>query len=44
VLVVEHRGTLARFGVEHLQAALAAQCRLIVVVDDDEPPMIWCAT
>lgn len=36
VLVVEHRDRLARFGVEHLQAALAAQGRRIVVVDGGE--------
>jgi putative resolvase len=36
VIVVEHRDRLARFGVEHLHAALAAQGRRIVVVDDDE--------
>ena len=36
VIVVEHRDRLARFGVEHLQAALAAQGRRIVVVDDGE--------
>jgi putative resolvase len=40
---VEHQDRLARFGVEHLQAALAAQGR-IVVVDDADPTMIWCAT
>ena len=36
VIVVEHRDRLARFGMEHLQAALAAQGRRIVVVDDGE--------
>jgi putative resolvase len=36
VIVVEHRDRLARFGVEHLHAALAAQERRIVVVDDGE--------
>lgn len=36
VVVVEHRDRLARFGVEHLQAALAAQGRRIVVVDTGE--------
>jgi|SRR5919204_1292366 putative resolvase len=36
VLVVEHRDRLARFGVEQLQAALAAQGRRIVVADDGE--------
>jgi putative resolvase len=33
VIVVEHRDRLARFGVEHLNAALGAQGRRIVVVD-----------
>jgi putative resolvase len=36
LIVVEHRNRLARFGVEHLHAALAAQGRRIVVVDDGE--------
>jgi putative resolvase len=36
-IVVEHRERLARFGVEHLEAALAAQGRRIVVVDPAEP-------
>jgi putative resolvase len=36
VIVVEHRDRLARFGVEHLHAALAAQGRRIVVVKDGE--------
>jgi putative resolvase len=36
VIVVEHRYRLARFGVEHLDAALAAQGRRIVVADDGE--------
>jgi putative resolvase len=31
VIVVEHRDRLARFGVEHLEAALAAQGRRMVV-------------
>jgi putative resolvase len=35
-LVVEHRDRLARFGVEHLEAALSAAGRRIVVVDDAE--------
>jgi putative resolvase len=35
-IVVEHRDRLARFGVEHLQAALTAQGRRIVVADDSE--------
>jgi putative resolvase len=36
VIVVEHRDRLARFGVEHLEAALAAQGRRIVVADAGE--------
>lgn len=35
-IVVEHRDRLARFGVEHLEAALAASGRTIVVIDDGE--------
>ncbi len=35
-IVVEHRDRLARFGVEHLNAALSAQSRRIVVFDDIE--------
>ncbi|MGH9001973.1 MAG: IS607 family transposase, partial [Acidimicrobiia bacterium] len=33
---VEHRDRLARFGVEHLEAALSAQGRRVVVVDEGE--------
>lgn len=36
VLVVERRDRLARFGVEHLEAALAAQSRRIVVLGNTE--------
>jgi putative resolvase len=36
VIAVEHRDRLARFGVEHLQAAVAAQGRRIVIADDGE--------
>jgi putative resolvase len=36
VVVVEHRDRLARFGVEHLDAALGAQGRRIVVADPGE--------
>jgi putative resolvase len=36
MIVVEHRDRLARFGVEHLEAALAAQGRRLVVVDPGE--------
>lgn len=35
-VVVEHRDRLARFGFEHLEAALAAQSRRVVVVEDGE--------
>jgi putative resolvase len=35
-IVVEHRDRLACFGVEHLEAALAAQGRRLVVVDPGE--------
>ena len=35
-IVVEHRDRLARFGVEHLGAALSAQGRVILVVDEGE--------
>ena len=35
-IVVEHRDRLARFGVEHLEAALAATGRRIVVVEQAE--------
>ena len=35
-IVVEHRDRLARFGVEQLQAALAAQGRRVVVADPGE--------
>jgi putative resolvase len=36
VVVVEHRDRLARFGVEHLEAALAAHGRKVVVTDPGE--------
>lgn len=36
VIVVEHRDRLARFGVEHLQAALSATGRRLVVLDPAE--------
>ncbi len=35
-IVVEHRDRLARFGVEYLEAALAAQGRRVLVVDTGE--------
>jgi putative resolvase len=35
-VVVEHRDRLSRFGVEHLEAALSAQGRRIVVVEEGE--------
>jgi putative resolvase len=36
VVIVEHRDRLARFGVEHLEAALCAQGRRIIVADQGE--------
>jgi len=36
MIVAEHRDRLARFGVEHLQAALSATGRSIIVLDPDE--------
>ena len=36
MIVAEHRDRLARFGVEHLEAALSAQGRRLVVVDPGE--------
>ncbi|WP_328663368.1 IS607 family transposase [Streptomyces sp. NBC_00328] len=36
VIVVEHRDRLARFGVEHLEAALSASGRRMVVLDPAE--------
>jgi len=35
-IIVEHRDRLARFGVEYLEAALAAQGRRLVVLDEGE--------
>jgi putative resolvase len=35
-IVVEHRDRLTRFGVEHLQAALAAQDRRVLITTDAE--------
>lgn len=35
-IVVEHRDRLARFGVEYVEAALAAQGRTILVLNEDE--------
>ncbi|MGI8312265.1 IS607 family transposase [Saccharopolyspora hattusasensis] len=35
-IVVEHRDRLARFGVEHLESALAATGRRIVVLNPEE--------
>ncbi len=37
-IVVEHRDRLARFGVEYLEAALAAHGRTVIVLDDAELP------
>ncbi len=36
VITVEHRDRLARFGVEYLDAALAAQGRRVLVADAEE--------
>lgn len=36
VIVVEHKDRLARFGVEHVQAALSATGRELVVLDPEE--------
>ncbi len=36
VIVVEHRDRLARFGVEHLESALATSGRRLVVLDPEE--------
>jgi putative resolvase len=36
VLVVEHRDRLACFGVEHLEAALVASGRRLVILDPEE--------
>jgi putative resolvase len=36
VIIVEHQDGLARFGVEHLEAALSAHGRRIVVADPGE--------
>jgi putative resolvase len=36
MIVVEHRDRLGRFGVQHLEAALSAQGRRLVVVDPGE--------
>ncbi|MGW0761977.1 IS607 family transposase [Streptomyces sp. NPDC002814] len=36
VIVVEHRDRLARFGVEHLEAALSASGRRLIVLDPAE--------
>ncbi|GAA2706053.1 hypothetical protein ACFY2R_02520 [Micromonospora olivasterospora] len=35
-IVVEHRGRVARFGVEYVEAALAAVGRRLLVVDPAE--------
>src|SRR5450759_3613442 len=36
VIVVEHRDRLARFGVEHLEAAVSASGRRLIVLDAEE--------
>lgn len=35
-IVVEHRDGFARFGVEYIEAALSAQDRMLVVVEEAE--------
>lgn len=35
-IVVEHRDRLMRFGIEYVEAALAAQCRKLMVIEPDE--------
>lgn len=37
-IVIEHRDRLARFGVEHLEGALSAAGRRVVVLDSAESP------
>jgi predicted site-specific integrase-resolvase len=35
-MVIEHRARLMRFGIEYVEAALAAQGRKLLVIDPDE--------
>ena len=44
VIVVEHRDRLAPFGVEHLDAVLAARGRRVLVVGPTRPAMTWYGT
>ena len=46
VIVVEHKDRLARFGVEHLQAVLAASGRDLVILDPQETTddLVWDMT
>jgi putative resolvase len=44
VILVQHRDRLARFGVEHLEAALAAQAGGLWWPIPVRSPMSWCAT
>ena len=44
VVVVEHRDRLARFGVEHLEAALAASGRRLASWTLKRPPATWSVT
>ena len=44
MIVVKHRDRLARFGVEHLEAALSEQGRRLVMVDPGIPATTWWAT
>jgi predicted site-specific integrase-resolvase len=36
IIIVEHRDRLARFGVEYIESALAAQGRSIIVINENE--------
>ncbi|MEV0811505.1 IS607 family transposase, partial [Micromonospora sp. NPDC050200] len=46
VIVVEHRDRLARFGVEHLESALSATGRRLVVLNSQETTsdLVWDMT
>lgn len=43
-IVVEHRERLACFGVEYVEAALAAEGRRLVVVEERRSTTTWFAT
>ena len=44
VIVVEHRDRLARFGVEHLESALAARAGGYLLQTPVRRPMTWSGT